>query len=707
MRAKFTLRIQFGLQQDPAYVVEQLERLRKAAPFEEVMFFFYAEDYNDGHESLARIGQWIEHTRPAREMLKRNGIEVSLNPWHSLLHADRGRRLKPDQPWQTMVDPTGRAATAQVCPLDSGWRRYFATQLEMYGPEGFRVVWIDDDIRFHNHAPLTWGGCFCPLHVAEFNRRAKTKATREAIVAACTAPGRPHPWRKRWLDMWDDTQLALLTSWRKLLARHGTRLGLMSSTLEAHAAEGRRWAKWWKAIGGSQPPVHRPHFCSYGETPGRNLPTFIARLDQGVESQPVDPRHPGRRRVESGPELDNGPYGPWNKPFSETAAQWALAQLSGADRLNISLFDFVGNDYRHELERFSFLRQQAEALTFLRQQVPVGLRPVGVGIPWSESAGRAIHTAAVAKGGQPSWFQLVCPMHGAANWLGAAGIGFQMRPSERVNALAGDVVWAFSDGELRRLLSRGLLLDGTAARILALRGLGGEIGMARGRGRETGRWLVQEHTPYSIERATGAAWAHSPGAMFSINTTSPVIFQAELAGEAKVASEILNGRTEVVGHGMWVYENARGGRVAVTPHLWSPAPSLGAELAHAAGGLAVEMSTQRAGQIRATVDWLNGGAAPGRVTGPAWPASDGGAAWLVPQFFADLRGGKRGRAVVWNGSADGVREFTVLPPAGFAVFRQATQVAADGSRLAAAVGRDGRVRLKKPLQTWEYVVLGA
>jgi hypothetical protein len=83
--------------------------------------------------------------------------------------------------------------------------------LGLFAQEGFRVFWVEDDFRLHNHDPLDWGGCFCPLHIAEFNRRTGLRASLEEIVANCTAPGTPHPWRNLWLDMWDDIQRDLIS----------------------------------------------------------------------------------------------------------------------------------------------------------------------------------------------------------------------------------------------------------------------------------------------------------------------------------------------------------------------------------------------------------------------------------------------------------------------------------------------------------------
>ena len=125
MPSHFTLRMQFGPHQDPSDITEQLLRLVREAPVDEIMFFYFAEEQNDGHETLQRVRKWIERSRPYRDALTRAGVQVSLNPWQTLLHGDRGRTLKREQPWQRMVDPAGDEATAVVCPLDAAWRNYY------------------------------------------------------------------------------------------------------------------------------------------------------------------------------------------------------------------------------------------------------------------------------------------------------------------------------------------------------------------------------------------------------------------------------------------------------------------------------------------------------------------------------------------------------------------------------------------------------
>jgi hypothetical protein len=652
--------MQFGPHQDAKKVTKQLLKLVKEAPVDEIMFFYFAEEMNDGHDTLERIKRWIEHSRPYRQALADAGILISLNPWHTLLHGDRGRTLKEGQNWQTMVDQNGRSCTAVVCPFDENWRAYYEETLKLYAAEDFRVIWIDDDIRYHNHSPLDWGGCFCPLHVAEFNRRAGAEASREEIVANCTAPGEPHPWREIWFDMLEEKHLEIINRWREIVEAGGSRLGLMSSTAEAHSAEGRRWKDWWRAFGGGKPPVHRPSFWGYFNVTEKELPEYMGLLDQNRSVQP--------EKLESGPEIECFSYGRWRKSFRQIGAQMALAHIMGSTNLNISLYDFMGNDPGDEPERVDFLKRRRPISDWLADEFPMSMRPTGVGVPWSEDLGRKIHTD-----GSGKWQSFQIQGRGWANVLGAAGHSFTMRPSESVNALGGAGVWGFDDDELTKWLAKGVLLDGVGAYLLVQRGFGELIGLKSS-------WLVsQDELTYSVEHALDENFALRLGAETSINGKpySKKILQGELLDGVRVVQDIRSATNQPIGHGMILFENEAGGRVAIVP--WQAMQE-------------VDMNIQRAVQLTKTLNWLD----PERSHG--WAE---GAAWLVPQFLAE---GARWRGVVWNAGPDEVESFTVHPPAAMGKVTSAIHVSARGERIEAKVDGDS-VRLPQPMYQWEFVVL--
>jgi hypothetical protein len=663
MAVCYTARMQFGPHQDSEGIMAEILGACRAGRIDEVMFFAFAEEQNDGHDPLERIRAWMAAIRPWKAALEAEGVEVSLNPWHSLLHCDRHRTLKPGQDWQTMVDWRGQAASAMACPLDPAWRAYYAEAMGLFAAEGFRVIWVDDDIRYHNHAPLDWGGCWCPLHVAAFNARAGVEASRDEIVAKVLAPGEPHPWRQVWLDLWDESHCALVAAWRDIVEAEGARLGLMSSGLDAHAMEGRRWGKWWAALASRFPKTHRPHFWGYSDGSGDMIVYGIAQLQQTRLVQPDD--------CESSPEIENFPYGPWNKSFRQTAAQMALAQVFGSDRLAVSLYDFMGNLPSDEPERAAFLGKIKPLLAWLGGQFPRNMMPAGVGLPWHEDVSRNLHTD-----GRRDWRALEAPSRGWGNWLGAFGFAFQAHAHPAVNALSGAMAWGFDEETLRTWLARGLLLDGPAAAILVERGLGELIGL------DTARFVDQTSVLYAMEETVDAEFGLRVGAQMSLNAEKPYkdrLLQGGLMAGTTRISVLRDPLQREVGHGGVLFENGLGGRTAVMP--WD-----------ASAG--TNLCTQRQAQLDRVLHWLSRGTAFGAVRGGAW---------LVPQFFTD---GTNWRGVVWNASPDAIRDFSVAPPEGMGPIVRATRCDAEGRSSEATVSQDG-ISLDAPLHQWEFVVLNA
>ncbi|MEV6104587.1 hypothetical protein AB0M28_07690 [Streptomyces sp. NPDC051940] len=651
MTTRYVLRLQADPADDPGAVGERLLAMARAARAEEICVFLFGMEFNDGHDSLDGIRSWLDATRPWRTRLREAGVAVSLNPGHTVGHSDWGRSLKAGQTWQPMVDQHGTAAKAQVCPLDPGWRAYYAETLRLYAAEDVAAVWIEDDIRLHNHQPLDWGGCFCPLHLAAFTERTGVRTDRAGLVAACTAPGEPHAWRGLWLDFWDATQRELLASWREIL---GGRLGLMSSRTDSHAAEGRDWAAWL-----SLPALHRPHFWGYSDAGGDQLPCAALQLDMQRAVQP-----PG---LVSLPEIECWPYGQWNKSFRQTAAQMSLAHVLGCDGLAISLYDFLGNHPDDEPRRAAFLAGWRDTFDWLAETFPTSLRTTGIGLPWSQDTGRTARTAA------PGWRSLVVRHGDWAGLLGAAGHAVTARGGAAVNALAGEAAWACGDDELRDWLAGGLLLDAVAARILFERGYGPVIGLADASAGPCG---------FVREVCTDKEFALREGAMVSADVESydaARMLHAVPLPAARTVSVMHDQRGRERGPGVVLYGNDLGGRVAVT--AWP---------AHTPGR--VLMNVQREAQLSAVLDWLSGGA-HARVEGHPW---------LVPQALTD---GTRWRLVVWNVSPDEAGEFTVRLPAGMPQPRAAVQVTARGERLELPVPAGGRVVPQRPLGQWEYVVL--
>ena len=94
--------------------------------------------------------------------------------------------------------------------------------------------------------------------------------TREQVVAAVTAPGKPHPWRKKWLEL---ARAALSEPAQKLTdalkaAKPQIRIGLMSSIPDIQSIENRDWNGLMDIFTeDDENYLIRPHMPPYTEEP--------------------------------------------------------------------------------------------------------------------------------------------------------------------------------------------------------------------------------------------------------------------------------------------------------------------------------------------------------------------------------------------------------------------------------------------------------
>ncbi|MFI6903797.1 hypothetical protein ACIBKY_21200 [Nonomuraea sp. NPDC050394] len=491
---------------------------------EEVVLIYGSEELHAGHPVGVGEDLWFEHVSEVKDVLDAHGIGASLNPWVTVGHADRGRTQ--DLGFAPMVSPLGEAATATAsfaCPV---WRDWLAGHYGRFSRLGFRVLWLEDDFRFHNHAPLTWGGGFEPEMLERFALLAGDKPTREELVAAITATGPPHPWRALLQRTWREVQLEVLDLVRQAVAGRA-KLGLMSSGLGVASVEGRDWAAFFDRV-----EVHRPHFAPYGDAPGRRLSYSIAMLELQRGLRPAG--------VEVAPEIENWPHTEWTKSDTQTWSEMVTARLSGAGGLLLDVHPFVTGDP----QRYPRVgRMLARSRPAVDRAFSPDISVHGVGVPWWPD------TAAHVWGDGGLDGLRADPLR-AAEYLLPYGVPVQAGVGA-VNAVFGKVAWGVPDGEVERLLSGGLLLDGHAALVLAERGFGELLGV---RVEEVAERDAPARQPYSMERVLDG------GQLLSVNVQPAVARLAALPG-AETWTEILTPRGEHWGDGRVAFTNRLGGRV--------------------------------------------------------------------------------------------------------------------------------------------------
>lgn len=159
-KVRYHLRFQIIPAAHAEQEAEVLAEFCRKHQVEEVALFFAGEEWNNGLLSEAEENRWLETIRKAKEILEHKGISVSLNPWMTVLHCDRGRRFPRDRKFQPMVSPRGERSKACASFADGNWQDYLCKLYGRFARLDFRVIWVEDDFRYHNHGPLSWGGGF-------------------------------------------------------------------------------------------------------------------------------------------------------------------------------------------------------------------------------------------------------------------------------------------------------------------------------------------------------------------------------------------------------------------------------------------------------------------------------------------------------------------------------------------------------------------
>lgn len=551
-RARYHLRYQVHPAGDIAARAQALVKVCLDLEIDEVVLLLAAEELFSGHLAGADEDRWFTATGIAAQTLRAAGLAVSLNPWVTSGHADRGRGDRLG--FAPMVSPSGQPAAGQASFACPRWREWITGHYGRFAELGFRVLWLEDDFRYHNHSPLDWGGGFEPLMLERLERLVGEPVTRERLVEAMTAPGEPHPWRALMHQVWRTAQLEVARMVSTEVARRSggrSRLGLMSSRPDAASAEGRDWDALFDALrAGDLAAVHRPHFAEYTDAPASVLggQLWLLEAQRGL-------RPPG---VDSEAEIENWPYTSWTKSDTQTWSEMTAAQFAGSDALLINVWP---NHDPVAIERYpavgEMLRRSRPALDWIAARYPSSFTSAGIGLPVRPAAATFVHLDA----GDPR--DLTVGPEQAAEFLLSNGVPVAARPpgtSTELGAVFGRLAWALHDAEIRELLSGGLLLDGVAASILQRRGFGQLTGVAVHEVVARDR-RPPDPRPYAIERVLTDDQGLA-GVPLSLNLQPAVARMTALNG-AEVWTGVEAPDGSRWGDGRTLFRNELGGRVAV------------------------------------------------------------------------------------------------------------------------------------------------
>lgn len=329
---------------------------------------------------------------------------------------------------------------------------------------------------------MGFGGCFCDLHMQRFSKAVRQNISREQLLKAILAPGEPHPWRKKWLEFWQQTMIEPAVKLHNAVkqANPSTRLALMSSEPDIHSMEGRDWHALQEALGFEPTFLTRPHLPPYTEDHAMRAVPVVTRLTLANLKRPI----------EVFPELENSPRcGIYSKSVTYSIWECLNSPLYGADGITINHFDMLGNGTTLDpffASGLSAAKSRLDALARLdvddndTQGVKVLFHPqVAAHRICSDDGGGNINfnpdnerNFSMLKNSTIDWARTLYT-------LGIA-FGFTSNPKEAVNTplfIGDQTINAFDNKQIKKILSGNVILDASTVQFLMQRGFGEMIGV--------------------------------------------------------------------------------------------------------------------------------------------------------------------------------------------------------------------------------------
>ena len=134
----------------------------------------------EGKPAMGKVRRYLASYRALRRELEGTGVRLGVLVQAILGHWKRVGKEMED--WTRTVNVKGEKV--RYCPDDPDFAQYITDTFTLIAKERPAFVLTDDDVRAYSHD----AECFCPRHVAEFNRRRGTALTeaevRERVRAA-------------------------------------------------------------------------------------------------------------------------------------------------------------------------------------------------------------------------------------------------------------------------------------------------------------------------------------------------------------------------------------------------------------------------------------------------------------------------------------------------------------------------------------------
>ena len=536
---------------------EELISFCKKYAIDAVMFYvdlnpywYYMPDTTEHSRYVAGI------MRKITEKLNEEGISYQLNYQNLVGSWDGNSDHRKDLSWEYYTDEYGEKSYGVACMLGEKFRSLAGEKLSVFAETKPDVIWIDDDLRFHNHKTGVhnfWDGksnregldfgCFCDEHIKRFNKKYNTLYTREELVSACLEDNEV---RKMWQNFqgkcYEDTANWICQTVKKISPE--TKMAIMTSVPDVHTAEGRDWGKFLKALSGDGCVFIRAHIGPYSEGNPRDFAmtnSLLERLKKNISSQ-------YNGSIEYCPEIENTRFTRYSKSIVATKFQMGFSAFSGCRGTTLSIFDLEGCVLDEEAEFGEMLTDIRPFCDLMNKEKMYEYENIGITF---------LTTADRTPQKECSRFSDMLPARYIDEIFAKAGIPINYCVSCEIDtndgfALDRDMISMLSDCEVENILSKNVFLDGGAADELIKRGFSDLIGI---KSLKKNKSIVSSEILYAETRSDGS----------KVTVPSRILgnhwFEADAVGAEKLSSFVTPDGKEYAG--FLKFRNKSGGKIFV------------------------------------------------------------------------------------------------------------------------------------------------
>ncbi|WP_334352543.1 hypothetical protein [Companilactobacillus sp. HBUAS56257] len=438
----------------------------KKAQIQDVAFFLNQEELSDTHITLDKARELIKDVETISQPLKDMGIQISLNPWTTLNHSDRGIALKPKLNILPMVNYQGQKSLSMACPGNVSWAEYISDVYAIWASIHPNELWLEDDFRHYKNAPFKLG-CFCEKHMQQYNEHLQTALSREEFVAKMFTGGK-NKYRDTYLKVAREEifKVAELIEQKVHQVSPTTTLGLMSSWPEVHALEGRDWQTLLDRLSGENTPaVSRPHLPAYNEVSPQQYARDFEKYTVATRTE-IGPKH------KIYPEMESFLYSPYAKSNKFTRFQLDTTSLVRGDGVLLNMFSMMGDGINPTYHYDELLAKSKDFLDFLyREGIDIEVRD-GIVVPMNQDVVETKFdedgTLEGLMASQTQWLEILSTLGFATKPLNFVG----QEIKNKCVAITGNFLNTLSDDQIKLIFGHNfILLDGDAVVVLALRKL--------------------------------------------------------------------------------------------------------------------------------------------------------------------------------------------------------------------------------------------